>query len=125
MIMTALLEAKHNRTTTVIALGGGVVGDMAVLLRQRINEACPLFKFRRLCCHKWTLLSAEKPVLITHLVKNMIGAFYQPQAVIIDTETLLSLPQRELSAGMAEVIKYGLICDVPFFRLARARKCLT
>ena len=114
-IMTALLEAKHNRTTTVIALGGGVVGDMAGFAAATYQRGIPFIQVPTTLLSQVDSSVGGKTGVNHPLGKNMIGAFYQPQAVIIDTETLLSLPQRELSAGMAEVIKYGLICDAPFF----------
>ncbi|RBP78272.1 3-dehydroquinate synthase [Marinomonas rhizomae] len=115
MIMSALLEAKHNRTTTVIALGGGVVGDMAGFAAATYQRGVPFIQVPTTLLSQVDSSVGGKTGVNHPLGKNMIGAFYQPQAVIIDTETLSSLPQRELSAGMAEVIKYGLICDVPFF----------
>ncbi|QRV25424.1 3-dehydroquinate synthase [Marinomonas foliarum] len=115
MIMTSLLEAKHNRTTTVIALGGGVVGDMAGFAAATYQRGVPFIQVPTTLLSQVDSSVGGKTGVNHPLGKNMIGAFYQPQAVIIDTDSLLSLPQRELSAGMAEVIKYGLICDVPFF----------
>ncbi|NLQ18542.1 3-dehydroquinate synthase [Marinomonas sp. M1K-6] len=115
MIMSALLEAKHNRTTTVIALGGGVVGDMAGFAAATYQRGVPFIQVPTTLLSQVDSSVGGKTGVNHPLGKNMIGAFYQPQAVIIDTETLLSLPPRELSAGMAEVIKYGLICDAPFF----------
>ncbi|PYF79582.1 3-dehydroquinate synthase [Marinomonas alcarazii] len=114
-IMTSLLEAKHNRTTTVIALGGGVVGDMAGFAAATYQRGVPFIQVPTTLLSQVDSSVGGKTGVNHPLGKNMIGAFYQPQAVIIDTDSLLSLPQRELSAGMAEVIKYGLICDVPFF----------
>ena len=114
-IMSALLEAKHNRTTTIIALGGGVVGDMAGFAAATYQRGVPFIQVPTTLLSQVDSSVGGKTGVNHPLGKNMIGAFYQPQAVIIDTETLSSLPQRELSAGMAEVIKYGLICDRPFF----------
>lgn len=114
-IMTALLEAKHNRTTTIIALGGGVVGDMAGYAAATYQRGVPFIQVPTTLLSQVDSSVGGKTGVNHPLGKNMIGAFYQPQAVIIDTQTLETLPQRELSAGMAEVIKYGLICDVPFF----------
>lgn len=115
IIMTSLLEAKHNRTTTIIALGGGVVGDMAGFAAATYQRGVPFIQVPTTLLSQVDSSVGGKTGVNHPLGKNMIGAFYQPQAVIIDTETLSSLPQRELSAGMAEVIKYGLICDVLFF----------
>ncbi|MDB4838171.1 3-dehydroquinate synthase [Marinomonas sp.] len=114
-IMTALLEAKHNRTTTIIALGGGVVGDMAGYAAATYQRGVPFIQVPTTLLSQVDSSVGGKTGVNHPLGKNMIGAFYQPQAVIIDTETLSTLPPRELSAGMAEVIKYGLICDAPFF----------
>lgn len=115
VIMTTLLEAKHNRTTTIIALGGGVVGDMAGYAAATYQRGVPFIQVPTTLLSQVDSSVGGKTGVNHPLGKNMIGAFYQPQAVIIDTETLSSLPPRELSAGMAEVIKYGLICDAPFF----------
>lgn len=114
-IMTSLLQAKHNRTTTIIALGGGVVGDMAGFAAATYQRGVPFIQVPTTLLSQVDSSVGGKTGVNHPLGKNMIGAFYQPQAVIIDTDTLSSLPQRELSAGMAEVIKYGLICDADFF----------
>jgi len=114
-IIDTLIENRHDRKTTLIALGGGVVGDItgfaAAIYQRGVN-------FIQL---PTTLLSQVDSSVggktgVNHPQgKNMIGAFYQPQCVVIDTGTLETLPDRELSAGMAEVIKYGLIHDAEFF----------
>lgn len=114
-IITALLEARHNRTTTIIALGGGVVGDMAGYAAATYQRGVPFIQVPTTLLSQVDSSVGGKTGVNHPLGKNMIGAFYQPQAVIIDTQTLTTLPQRELSAGMAEVIKYGLICDAAFF----------
>ncbi len=114
-IMTSLLEAKHNRTTTVIALGGGVVGDMAGFAAATYQRGVPFIQVPTTLLSQVDSSVGGKTGVNHPLGKNMIGAFYQPQAVVIDTDSLNTLPERELSAGMAEVIKYGLICDAPFF----------
>ncbi|MEO9653642.1 3-dehydroquinate synthase [Marinomonas sp.] len=114
-IMTALLEAKHNRSTTIIALGGGVVGDMAGFAAATYQRGVPFIQVPTTLLSQVDSSVGGKTGVNHPLGKNMIGAFYQPQAVIIDTHTLTSLPPKELSAGMAEVIKYGLICDKEFF----------
>lgn len=115
LIFDKLLEARHNRTTTLIALGGGVVGDMTGFAAACYQRGVDFIQIPT------TLLSMVDSSVggktgVNHpLGKNMIGAFYQPQAVVADTSLLRSLPQRELSAGIAEIIKYGLIGDYPFF----------
>jgi 3-dehydroquinate synthase len=114
-IQTWLLSQRANRKSSLVALGGGVVGDIA-------GFAAAIYqRGMRFVQVPTTLLaqvdsSVGGKVAVNHpLGKNMLGAFYQPQAVVIDTDTLASLPDRELSAGLAEVIKYGLIADAPFF----------
>lgn len=120
-IMTSLLEAKHNRTTTIIALGGGVVGDMAGFAAATYQRGVPFIQVPTTLLSQVDSSVGGKTGVNHPLGKNMVGAFYQPQAVVIDTDTLKTLPSRELSAGMAEVIKYGLICDAPFFEWLEAQ----
>lgn len=114
-IFDKLLSARHNRTTTLIALGGGVVGDMTGFAAACYQRGVEFIQIPT------TLLSMVDSSVggktgVNHpLGKNMIGAFYQPQAVVADMSLLRSLPARELSAGIAEIIKYGLIGDYPFF----------
>jgi len=113
-IFDRLLADKHNRTTTVIALGGGVVGDMSGFAAASYQRGVNFIQVPT------TLLSQVDSSVggktgVNHTAgKNMIGAFHQPQAVIIDTDVLASLPDRELSAGIAEVLKYGFIYDAEF-----------
>lgn len=115
LIFDRVLEEGHNRGTTLLALGGGVVGDMTGFAAASYQRGV---KFVQL---PTTLLSQVDSSVggktgVNHpLGKNMIGAFYQPQAVIIDTHTLHTLPPREYAAGLAEVVKYGLICDTAFY----------
>ena len=114
-IYTALLDNKFNRDSTIVALGGGVVGDIAGFAAASFMRGIPFIQIPT------TLLSQVDSSVggktgINHLLgKNMIGAFYQPQAVIIDMYVLKTLDLREISAGLAEVIKYGLIWDKAFF----------
>ena len=114
-IFTALLTQKHNRTTTLIALGGGVVGDMTGFAAACYQRGVNFIQMPT------TLLSMVDSSVggktgVNHAMgKNMVGAFYQPQAVIADITLLQTLPAREISAGLAEVIKYGLISDYDFF----------
>lgn len=115
LIFTGLLESRHNRTTTLIALGGGVVGDMTGFAAACYQRGVDFIQIPT------TLLSMVDSSVggktgVNHpLGKNMIGAFYQPRVVVSDIALLKSLPPRELSAGLAEVIKYGLISDYDFF----------
>ncbi|EAQ63118.1 3-dehydroquinate synthase [Marinomonas sp. MED121] len=115
MIMTRLLEVRHNRTTTIIALGGGVVGDMAGYAAATYQRGVNFIQVPTTLLSQVDSSVGGKTGVNHALGKNMIGAFHQPQAVIIDTDSLHTLPARELSAGMAEVIKYGMICDLEFF----------
>ena len=113
-IFDALLEARHDRNTTIIALGGGVVGDMAGFAAACYQRGVNFIQVPTTLLSQVDSSVGGKTGINHPLGKNMIGAFYQPKAVLIDTSTLATLPPRELSAGLAEVIKYGLICDEPF-----------
>jgi 3-dehydroquinate synthase len=113
-IYTALLEARCDRQTTVLALGGGVIGDMAGFAAATYQRGVPFIQIPTTLLSQVDSSVGGKTGVNHPLGKNMIGAFYQPRAVIIDTDTLNTLPDRELSAGLAEVIKYGLIRDVAF-----------
>jgi 3-dehydroquinate synthase len=115
-IYTKLLENQCNRDTTILALGGGVVGDIAGYAAASFLRGVPFVQIPT------TLLAQVDSSVggktgINHLLgKNMIGAFYQPQAVVIDLNVLKTLDNRQISAGLAEVIKYGLIWDKDFFK---------
>nr|MBO2509403.1 3-dehydroquinate synthase [Gammaproteobacteria bacterium] len=113
-IFDGLLEARHDRGTTVVALGGGVVGDMAGFAAACYQRGVAFVQVPTTLLSQVDSSVGGKTGINHPLGKNMVGAFYQPKAVVIDTATLATLPSRELSAGLAEVIKYGLICDEPF-----------
>jgi 3-dehydroquinate synthase len=113
-IFDGLLSARHDRNTTIIALGGGVIGDMAGFAAASYQRGVDFIQIPTTLLSQVDSSVGGKTGINHPLGKNMIGAFYQPQAVLIDTATLATLPARELSAGLAEVIKYGLICDEPF-----------
>ncbi len=113
-IFDGLLGARHDRHTTVIALGGGVVGDMAGFAAACYQRGVNFIQIPTTLLSQVDSSVGGKTGINHPLGKNMVGAFYQPQAVLIDTTSLATLPVRELSAGLAEVIKYGLICDEPF-----------
>jgi 3-dehydroquinate synthase len=115
-IYDCLLEKRHNRTTTIIALGGGVVGDMAGYAAATYQRGVKFIQIPTTLLSQVDSSVGGKTGVNHPLGKNMIGAFHQPQCVIIDTDALKTLPSRELSAGMAEVIKYGLIADAPFYQ---------
>ncbi len=114
LIFDGLLNARHDRNTTVVALGGGVVGDMAGFAAASYQRGVSFIQIPTTLLSQVDSSVGGKTGINHPLGKNMIGAFYQPQAVLIDTVTLQTLPARELSAGLAEVIKYGLISDEAF-----------
>lgn len=114
LIFDGLLQARHDRRTTVIALGGGVIGDMAGFAAACYQRGVDFIQVPTTLLSQVDSSVGGKTGINHPLGKNMIGAFYQPKAVVIDTDTLNTLPARELSAGLAEVVKYGLICDEPF-----------
>ncbi len=113
-IFDALLEKRHNRTTTLIALGGGVVGDMTGFAAACYQRGVAFIQVPTTLLSQVDSSVGGKTGVNHPLGKNMIGAFHQPQVVLADTDVLATLPERELSAGLAEVIKYGLIHDVEF-----------
>ena len=113
-IFDALLQMRHNRTTTLIALGGGVVGDMTGFAAASYQRGVDFIQVPTTLLSQVDSSVGGKTGVNHPLGKNMIGAFYQPKAVLADTKILRSLPPRELAAGLAEVIKYGLIYDENF-----------
>jgi len=115
LIFDALLERGHSRKTTILALGGGVVGDMAGFAAASYQRGVDFIQVPTTLLSQVDSSVGGKTAINHPLGKNMIGAFYQPKAVVIDNLTLQTLPQREVSAGLAEVIKYGLIRDADFF----------
>ncbi|MGY4043957.1 3-dehydroquinate synthase [Aeromonas hydrophila] len=114
-IMSALLETNHGRDTTLIALGGGVIGDVVGFAAASYQRGIPFIQVPTTLLSQVDSSVGGKTAVNHPLGKNMIGAFYQPRHVVIDTECLRTLPAREFAAGMAEVIKYGIIWDVVFF----------
>ena len=114
-IFDGLLEKRHNRTTTLIALGGGVVGDMTGFAAACYQRGVDFIQIPTTLLSMVDSSVGGKTGVNNALGKNMIGAFYQPRCVLADTNVLGTLPERELSAGIAEIIKYGLICDYDFF----------
>ena len=115
LIFDRLLELRHNRTTTLIALGGGVIGDMTGFAAASYQRGVDFIQIPTTLLSQVDSSVGGKTGVNHARGKNMIGAFYQPQCVLIDTQTLTTLPPRELSAGVAEVIKYGLLGDADFF----------
>lgn len=114
-IYSALLEQRFDRRCTLVALGGGVVGDMTGFAAASYQRGVNFIQVPTTLLSQVDSSVGGKTGVNHALGKNMIGAFHQPQCVIADTATLATLPARELSAGLAEVIKYGLINDREFF----------
>ncbi len=115
LIFDALLGARVERSTTLIALGGGVVGDMVGFAAATYQRGVPFIQVPTTLLSQVDSSVGGKTAINHPLGKNMIGAFHQPRLVLADIDTLDTLPDRELRAGMAEVIKYGLIRDRLFF----------
>lgn len=115
MIFDALLEHACDRKTTLIALGGGVIGDITGFAAATYQRGVPFVQIPTTLLAQVDSSVGGKTAINHPRGKNMIGAFYQPQVVVADTDTLATLPERELRAGLAEVIKYGLILDAKFF----------
>ncbi|MFT6898445.1 MAG: 3-dehydroquinate synthase [Paraglaciecola sp.] len=114
-VITELLKMSAARDTTVIALGGGVVGDLSGFVAASFQRGMPFIQIPTTLLSQVDSSVGGKTAVNHPLGKNMIGAFYQPKAVFIDPSTLQTLPPREFSTGMAEVIKYGIIYDAEFF----------
>ncbi len=114
-IYDALLENRSERSTTLIALGGGVIGDLTGYAAATYLRGVPFIQIPTTLLSQVDSSVGGKTGINHPLGKNMIGAFYQPQVVLADIDTLQTLPPREFSAGVAEVIKYGLIRDADFF----------
>jgi 3-dehydroquinate synthase len=114
-IFTTLLRERCDRDTMLVALGGGVVGDMTGFAAACYQRGVPFVQIPTTLLAQVDSSVGGKTGVNHPLGKNMIGAFHQPCSVVIDTATLGTLPDKELSAGLAEVIKYGLIRDAAFF----------
>ena len=115
LIFDALLGARCERNTTLIALGGGVIGDMGGFAAACYQRGMPFIQVPTTLLSQVDSSVGGKTAINHPMGKNMIGAFYQPRLVLADLSTLDTLPDRELKAGLAEVIKYGLIRDPDFF----------
>ena len=120
LIHDALLAARCDRGTTVVALGGGVIGDLAGFAAATYQRGVPFIQIPTTLLSQVDSSVGGKTGINHPRGKNMVGAFWQPQMVLADTDTLQTLPLRELSSGMAEVIKYGLIRDLPFLEWLEA-----
>ncbi len=114
-VFDTLLQHRFSRQVTLIALGGGVIGDMSGFAAACYQRGVPFIQIPTTLLSQVDSSVGGKTAVNHALGKNMIGAFYQPQCVLADTSTLLTLPDRQLSSGLAEVIKYGLINDAAFF----------
>ena len=114
-IIGDLLAKGHNRSTTIVALGGGVVGDTAGYAAASYQRGVPFVQVPTTLLSQVDSSVGGKTAVNHELGKNMIGAFYQPKGVYVDTDTLHTLPERELSAGLAEVIKHGVLADSDYF----------
>ena len=115
LIYDALLTHGCDRRTVMFALGGGVVGDMTGFAAASYMRGVPFVQVPTTLLAQVDSSVGGKTAINHPLGKNMIGAFYQPQRVVCDLDTLQTLPARELSAGLAEVIKYGPIADMAFY----------
>ncbi len=115
LVFDALLANRCERKTTLIALGGGVIGDITGFAAASYQRGVPFIQIPTTLLAQVDSSVGGKTGINHPRGKNMIGAFYQPLLVLADTDTLMSLPDRELKAGLAEVIKYGLIWDPGFF----------
>ncbi len=123
-IYDALLESRCDRRTTVVALGGGVVGDMSGFAAATYQRGVSFLQLPTTLLAQVDSSVGGKTGVNHPRGKNMIGAFHQPRCVIADTDTLATLPAREFAAGVAEVIKYGLIGDLGFYRWLQAHSAV-
>ena len=115
LIFDTLLSKHCERSTTLIALGGGVIGDMGGFAASCYQRGMPFIQIPTTLLAQVDSSVGGKTAINHPLGKNMIGAFYQPRLVLADIDTLDTLPERELKTGLAEIIKYGLIRDPDFF----------
>jgi len=120
LVFDALLRSRCERKTTLIALGGGVIGDLTGFAAATYLRGVPFVQVPTTLLSQVDSSVGGKTGVNHALGKNMIGAFYQPRLVLADTDTLRTLPDAELAAGLAEVIKYGLIRDLPFLEWLEA-----
>lgn len=114
-LMDFLLERRHDRSTTLVALGGGVVGDLTGFAAATFQRGIDFVQIPTTLLAQVDSSVGGKTAVNHPRGKNMIGAFHQPRCVLADTATLTSLPSREYRAGLAEVVKYGVIRDGAFF----------
>ncbi|MCC4800184.1 3-dehydroquinate synthase [Enterovibrio norvegicus] len=115
VINTFLLEGNYARDVLIVALGGGVIGDVVGFAAACYQRGVDFIQVPTTLLSQVDSSVGGKTAVNHPLGKNMIGAFYQPKAVVIDIDVMATLPEREFAAGIAEVIKYGIITDLPFF----------
>ncbi|MEC4673172.1 MAG: 3-dehydroquinate synthase [Nitrospirota bacterium] len=120
-IVDELMSERFERTSALVALGGGVIGDMTGFAAAIYLRGIPFVQIATSLVAQVDSSVGGKTGVNHPLGKNMIGAFYQPAMVMVDTDTLRTLPPREMVAGLAEVIKYGMIADGAFFRFLEER----
>lgn len=117
-----LVSCRADRKSLVIAVGGGVIGDLAGFVAATFARGLPFFQIpTTLLAHVDSSVGGKVGINLP-TAKNLVGAFWQPQGVLIDTATLSTLPQREFLAGLAEVVKYGVILDETFFAYLEAQR---
>jgi len=115
LVFDALLQARFDRGCTILALGGGVIGDMAGFAAASYQRGVDFIQYPTSLLAQVDSSVGGKTAVNHMLGKNMIGAFHQPRCVIADIDTLTTLPDAELRSGLAEIIKYGLIVDAQFY----------
>lgn len=113
-IFDALIQFNHHRDTTLVALGGGVIGDLVGFAASTYQRGVPFIQLPTTLLAQVDASVGGKTAINYGQIKNNIGTFYQPRGVVIDVNTLKSLPEREFNAGLAEIIKYGLL-ESPLF----------
>jgi len=125
-LMNQLLALKVDRKTTIIALGGGVVGDLAGFAASVLLRGVPFIQIPTSLLAQVDSSVGGKTAINASVGKNLIGSFYQPKLVLADSDVLKTVPPRELKAGYAEIIKYGIIMDAQFYAwcLANGTKLL-
>jgi 3-dehydroquinate synthase len=114
-VLTRLIECRAERSSLMVALGGGVIGDLAGFAAAVYQRGMPYVQIPTTLLAQVDSSVGGKTAVNHPLGKNMVGAFWQPQAVLIDTRCLNTLPEREYRSGLAEVVKYGAIHDAQFF----------
>ena len=119
-LLDFLMQHRHNRSTCLIALGGGVVGDLTGFAAATFQRGVDFVQIPTTLLAQVDSSVGGKTAVNHPAGKNMVGAFYQPKSVIISTEVLKTLPAREYAAGLAEVVKYGMIADADFFAYLEA-----